>query len=649
MSTIKALGTRFCWLISIFLLFQALAASGLGIKLRVTHIPGAPVYKAPALSQPFMTLPLNSILDAEVKTGEYWKVTVVYNGVKTTGYIHEFLVEEVSGSDLEGAAGPIGSIKTQTELADEIKLKIEENKDLLIRQESDMAQVVESLRSLIPKVFGLEDLQKQKQLACDIYLWIGHALSKQGDDFSAIKEFKNMFEVDYLSAKRTTDYITESNVSQLIGTAEMQYNGTFVGYTLQVDTEPKEAVLKIDGKVVGRSPDVFVLPKPKVTLEIEKEGYKPEKFVISLKDTRTVKSYTLQSLGRNIRVSSDPPGAAVFLDGRDTGKVTECELVYVSFGPHTLTAKKDQYADWEEALTVSEGPGSLSRTAVLPAKTYAPLSAWGSPGTKSFIQPSALALDKAGNFYVADEGPFKVRKYNPDRRALIGWGNQGKAFKSMKLPSGIAIDGEGSCYITDARNASVAKFDKNGQFVRKWGTPGVKEGNLAQPLGIAVDKNNDIYVVDAGNSRVVKYSSAGVLKKTWGKQGSGQGQFALPTGVAVNKLNEVIVVDQGRIQKFTTEGVFIDAFGKAGTAEGELRRPLGVCCDGNDNIYVADGGNNCVLKFTPNGRFVGSFGGSGTGAGQMMGPIGVAINEKGSVFVLERDNFRIQEFQGPSK
>lgn len=639
---------RICWLVGTALLIQASTLAGMSTKLRVTHIPGAPLYKTPAVGQPIMILPLNTLLDAEVKTGEYWKVTVDKNGVKTTGYVHEFLVEEVGESDLEGETAPVGSIKTQAQLAAEIDLKVEENKNLILQQ-SDLPQAIDSLRSLIPKIFGLEDPQKQKQVACDIYLWTGHAFAKLNDDDQAIKEFRNMFEVDFLSAKKATKYIADSNVSQLIGTAEKQYNGTFVGYTLQVDTEPKEAVLKIDGQVVGRSPDVFATNKSKITLEIEKEGYKPEKFVVFLKDAKNVKSYVLESLGKTIHIGSDPPGAAVFLDGSDTGKVTECDLVHVLYGSHRLTVKKDGYAEWGEEVTISDGSSAYSKTAMLTAKTYSPASVWGTLESKTFILPRALTLDKAGNFYVADESPFKVRKYDPDRRVQVGWGGEGKSFKSLKLPAGIAIDGDGVCYVTDARSGTVSKFDKNGQFLRKWGDAGPKEKWLSQPLGVAADGNNDIYVVDSGNSRIVKYSSVGIVKKTWGKQGSEHGQFYLPTGVAVNSRNEVIVVEAGRIQKFTSEGMFIDAFGKLGSADQELNRCLGVCCDKDDNIYIANGGNNRVQKFSPNGLFIGSFGSKGTGAGQMAEPIAVAINGKGYIFVLEKDNGRIQEFQPSGK
>ena len=639
--------SRFPWLAGPALLVAALAFAGMATKLRVTHIPGAPVYKAPVLGQPIATLPLNTILEAEVKQGEFWKVSVELKGIKTTGYVHEFLVEVVAEGDVQGG-GPAGPVKTQAELAAEIEVKIEDYKKLVLQQ-AELAMTVENLRALLPKVFSLEDPQKQKQVACDIYLWTGCALARQDEDTGAIKEFKSMFEVDYLTAKTTTKYMADPGITQLVDIAEKQYNGTFVGYSLHIDTEPKEALLKIDGKVVGRSPDVIPLEKARVTLEIEKEGYKPEKFVISLKDAKTVKSYVLQSLGRTVRVVSDPPGAAVFLDGQDTGRTTDCELPYLSYGPHKILLKRDLYADWEEEFTVPEGIGSISRAAALTVKTYSPGYAWGTPDGKTFVVTMALAIDKSGSFYVVDDGPFKVRKYGPNRLADISWGGEGKSFRSLKSPSGIAVDAEGACYVTDARAGTVSKFDKTGKFVRKWGDQGAKTTMLVQPFGIAVDANSDVYVVDAGNSRIVKYSSAGVQKKTWGKAGPEAGQFHLPTGVAVNSRGEIIVVDSSRVQKFTAEGVLVAAFGKLGSAEGDFKRAFGVCCDKDDNIFVADAGNNRVQKFTADGRFIGSFGGTGTGAGQMMAPIGVAVNAKGSVFVLEKDNSRIQAFEPPAK
>jgi len=648
MSANNNLKNKFFWAVGIGLIVCALSAAGAATKLKVTNIRGADIYKEPIVSQPLTTFPLNAILDAEAKRGEFWKVTFVLNGVKTSGYVHEAIVMEVSPTEAEGAAAPAGSLTPQLELAAEIQVKLVEAKKM-ITQRKDLAKAVDNLKPLIAKVFGLEDLQKQKQLACDIYLWIGHASAKQDDDAAAIREYRNMFEVDYRTAKNAAENITDSNTFRLINTAEKQYNGVFDGYTLQIETDPKEAVIKIDGEVKGRSPDVYTIQVPRVTLEIEKEGYKPIKEILALIETKTTWSRTLECLGRTVRVSSNPPGASIFLDGRDSGKVTDFEIPFVPYGPHTLKMKKEYYADYEESFTVSEGNDPLSKSALLTVKDYTPVRSWGGPEKKLTISPKALALDKSGNFYVADESSITLRKFNPDGLLQSSWGNFGQQFKPLKIPSGIAIDNKGNFYVTDKQSCNIKKFDKNGQFMKEWGKRGFKEGELNRPLGIAVDRNNDVLVVDAGNSRVVKYSSEGDLKKTWGKPGYGQGQFSLPTAVAVSRNNEVIVIDQGRIQKFTTDGAFIDSFRKLGSDDRAIGRALGVCLDGDDYIYVADTENNRVLKFAPDGRFICQWGGSGAGVGQLATPIGVAVNEKGSVFVLESNNGRIQEFRMPSK
>jgi len=637
---------KFCGAIGIGLFLCALSAAGAVTKLKVTDANGARVFKEPRLGgQPITILPLNTPVDGQAKKREFWQVTVDKGGVKTTGYIHEFSVAEVKES--EGTAAP-GSVKTQDQLAAEIQVILDQNKEMIV-QPKDLAKAVDNLKPLIAKVFGLEDFQKQKQLACDIYLWTGHAFAKQDDDAAAIREYRNMFEVDYRAAQIVTENVSESNAFRLIKIAEKQYNGVFDGYPLKIETDPKEAVIKIDGEVRGHSPDDYTLQVPRVTLEIEKAGYKPIKEIVSLKETKTIWSRTLESLGRAVRVSSNPPGASIFLDGRDSGKVTDCEIPLVPYGPHTLKVKKEYYADHEERFTVSEGNDPLSKSALLTVKDYAPVRSWGGPDKKLYISPKALALDKSGNFYVADESSITLQKFNPEGLLQKSWGSYGQQVKRLKIPSGIAIDSKGNFYVTDQRSSNVTKFDKNGQFMKEWGKSGAKEGILFRPLGIAVDRNNDVFVVDAGNSRIVKFSSEGELKKPWGKPGSGQGQFTLPTGVAVSKNNDIIVVDQGRIQKFTTDGVFIDSFGKLGSNEGEIGRPVGICLDGNDYIYVADTGNNRVLKFAPDGRFICQWGGGGSGAGQLATPIGVAVNDKGSVFVLESNNGRIQEFRMPSK
>jgi len=650
MSANNNLKNKLFWAVGIGLIVCALSAAGAATKLKVTNIRGADIYKEPIVSQPLTTFPLNAILDAEAKRGEFWKVTFVLNGVKTSGYVHEAIVMEVSPTEAEGAAAPAGSLTPQLELAAEIKVKFDKYREM-IAQPKNLPEAIENLRTLIARVFSLEDLQARREWACDTYLWTGHAFAKQDEDAAAIREYRNMFEVDFRTAKSASEDVYETNAFNLINIAEKQYKGVFDGYTLRIDTDPNEAVIKIDGEVKGRSPYLnSTIQVPRVTLEIEKEGYKPIKEIVPLKGTPTNLVRTLESLGRTVQVSSNTPGASVFLDGRDLGKVTDCEISFVPYGLHTLKVKKEHYSDWDENFTVSEGNDPISKSAFLTVKDYTAVRSWGGPDKKIYVFPKALALDKSGNVYVADESSVTLQKFNPEGVLQKNWGGFGQQFKPVKIPSGIAIDSLGNFYVTDKRNSTITKFDKSGQALKKWNKLDVKEGELNGPLGLAVDRNNDVYVVDAGNSRIVKYSSEGEYKKTWGKPGSSQGQFSLPTAVAVGKNNEVFVVDQGRVQRFTSDGVFAGSFGKRGSEEGEIGRPFGICLDADDYVYLADTVNNRVLKCSADGRFVCQWGGAGAGVGQLTAPVAVAVNEKGSVFVLESGtNVRIQEFKVPAK
>jgi len=631
----------------VLLLGLGLAAAGAPAKLKVKHQLGAQVFRQPAIGQAITTFPLNKILEAVGKEGDYWKIAFDLNGVKTTGYVHEFLVEEVGEGDAAGA-GPVGLVKTQDQLAAEIELKIEEVRGFVVR-EQDLPAQVDSLHDLLPKIFALEDTQKQRQVACDIYHWAGQALSKQGDDAGAIREFKNMFTVDYLYAKRATKYMADPNISQLFDTAEKQYSGTFVGYSVHVDTNPKEAVIKVNGRVWGKSPDVVTSLVPRITLEIEKEGYRPEKAVLSLSEPKTVRSFDLQSVARPIHVGSDPLGANVYLDGRDAGKLTECDLGLVPYGSHKLTVKKPGYGDWEQDLVVEEGPGPLSFTAVLPAKSYFPVFTWAGLDNKGTAVPRGMTLDAEGSFYIVSDGSVKVRKFNRDRGGLPFWGQDNKDLKGLKEPAGLAVGPDGSCYIADKKGGSILKVDKNGKTLRRLGRPGTKDGELTQPAAVAVDQGNNVYVLDTGTSRILKYAPTGAWVKSWGKQGPGPGEFYYPGAVTVNSKDEIVVVDVGRIQKFTPDGALLAAFAKQGPPEAEFKRAQGVSCDAQDNIYVAEPAAHRVLKFQTDGRFVGAFGSFGAEVGQLSSPVAAVVDGNGNIFVLETGNRRIQEFQPPAK
>ena len=633
-------------LASFLLTFLVLGPAAAAVKVKVI-VDNASIKATPEIgSQTLANVALSTVLDVELKQGEWYKVTTTKEGTPITGYIHELLVEETS----EGETPPVGAsgalMKSQGEIGAEIELKMDESKSL-IRQEREFDKATEDLRPLLAKAFSIDDRVRQKQIACEVYLWLGLACAKQGDNYGALKEFRNMFEVDYTYAKEVTRNIYEPAVGSFIDQAEKQYRGLLVDYSLEITTEPKEAVIKVDGKEIGLTPEVYRTPVPKFTLELIKEGFKTYKEEVFLSEAGSKKDIVLESIGRTVRLASTPSAAQVFLDDQDTGKVTDCELPYVAYGVHSLKLKKPNWADHEQSIEILEGPGPLTITAVLTVKDYVVGMKLGSPDSKFFKLPRAIAFDKDGFYFVADESDLKVKKYDPLGRLLGSWGDAGREFRSLKQPSGLAIDGQGFLYVTDAEAACVLKYSKEGKFVSKWGKRGAKPDELMTPLGIAIDRSGDVYVADSGNNRIVKYSTGGVAKKAWGKQGMGRGEFLFPTAVAVSSQNEIIVADRVHIQRFTPDGDVVAAWGKGGAGDGELNRPLGLAVDPQNYIYVADSGNNRVQKFDLNGRFIAKWGSAGTGDGQMANPVAIAINDKGSVFVVELDNSRVQEFRIP--
>jgi sugar lactone lactonase YvrE len=643
MSRVRNGEILFIFLLILFLGFAPAAA----VKVKVI-VDNASIKATPEIGgQTLANVPLGTVLEAESKQGEWYKVTTEKDGTTVSGYIHELLVEETSEEESPaGASSGGGLTKSQGEIIAEIEFKMEDSKNL-IRQETDFDKASGELRPLLAKAFTIDDRARQKQVACEIYLWLGLAAAKKGDHYGALLEFRNMFEVDSAYAKEATRNIYDPVVSSFIEQAEKQYRGIIVDYSLEIATEPKEALILIDGKEVGLSPEIYTTPIPKFALEVVKEGYKPYKEEVFLSQPSAKKDIVLQSIGRTLVVTSSPPGAQVLLDGQDTGKATDCQLPYVPYGGHVLTLKKPRYAVHEVNIDLLEGPGPLPVSAVLTVKDYVFGQKLGGPEAKIFKAPRAIAFDGEGNLYTTDESDFKVKKFDPQGRFLAGWGDAGREFKSLKEPAGIAFDGQGFFYVTDAKAGCVMKFSTGGKFVARWGKEGNKPDEFMIPLGIAVDHSKDIYVADSGNNRIVKYSTGGVVKTAWEKQGTGRGEFLFPTGLAVTAQNEIIVVDRVHIQKFSPEGEIIAVWGKPGAADGDLNRPLGLAVDPQGYIYVADTGNNRLQKFGPDGRFITAWGSAGTADGQMMGPVGVAVNDKGSVFVLELENTRIQEFRIP--
>ena len=195
-----------------------------------------------------------------------------------------------------------------------------------------------------------------------------------------------------------------------------------------------------------------------------------------------------------------------------------------------------------------------------------PGSADGAGAAASFNNPYGVAVDTAGNVYVADTSNHTIRKTSPAGvvTTLAGTANSPGpndgtgANARFNFPSGVAVDTAGNVYVADG-NHTVRKISSVGVVTTLAGTagsPGPADGTGANarfslPSGVAVDTAGNVYVADLNNHTIRKISPAGAVSTLAGSPGNsgpndGTGavaRFNFPSGVAVDTAGNVYVAD----------------------------------------------------------------------------------------------------------
>lgn len=231
--------------------------------------------------------------------------------------------------------------------------------------------------------------------------------------------------------------------------------------------------------------------------------------------------------------------------------------------------------------------------------------------------PLGVAVDGAGNVYVAESGNDRVVKLDAgttDQSVL--------PFSGLRNAVGIAVDGSGAVYVSDSPNERVLKLAPGGA------NQTVLTLEHSGPHGVALDAVGNLYVVDWLKDRVLKLaagSGAPTVLPITAIEG--------PEGVAVDGEGNVYVADfeNGRVIKL------IAATGAQTTAPFfGLVNPWGVAVDGPGNVYVSDAGTGRVVRVA-----------AGTGTQTVLpfppldGPRGVAVDGAGNLYVADSGKNRV--------
>ena len=316
------------------------------------------------------------------------------------------------------------------------------------------------------------------------------------------------------------------------------------------------------------------------------------------------------------------------------------------------------------------------------AATVTRLAGDGAPGLLDdlgpqarFADPFGVAVDRTGNVYVSDAGRNnRIRQITPEGMVKTlagsaeGFADGPALAAAFNSPSGLAIDRAGNLYVADTGNNRIRKVTPDGVVttIAGDGTAGYRDGpaltaQFNGPCGVAVDRHGNVYVADTYNDRIRQITTDHQVKTLagGGQPGYQDGPasaalFDTPCAVAVSASGELFIADTGnnRIRRLTPRGeVTTCAIATPGAVEaGSIGAPLGLALTHDNFLYVTEKDHSRVLQIAPDGtaRVMAGVGygfanGAGLDTARFNRPAGIAVDWHGALYVADSANYLVRK------
>ncbi|MXZ34666.1 MAG: hypothetical protein F4Z21_05275, partial [Acidobacteria bacterium] len=314
----------------------------------------------------------------------------------------------------------------------------------------------------------------------------------------------------------------------------------------------------------------------------------------------------------------------------------------------------------------------------------------GGPAIQAgFDYPLDVVVDSAGNLFIADSGNHSIRRVGPSGAISTiagsrkqGFGGDGDPAVTAQLrgPAGVAVDSAGNLFIADSGNDRIRRVDPSGVITTMAGmgargfggdNGSAVDAQLFIPAGVAVDSTGNLFIADSANDRIRRVDPSGTISTIAGTRQrrfngdngpATQARLHAPFGLATDNAGNLFIADywNHRIRRVDPTGTISTI---AGTGErghsgdggpavaARLNSPDGIVVDSAGNLFIADSSNHRIRRVGPLGTITTiagtgawGFGGDNGPATQarLYAPSGLATDNAGNLFIADTRNQRIR-------